>query len=85
MKMMQRPQSEHDNVYLVQDLAEVDGPFESPININFRDLTKLDLPSLMWNQGDSCPNKMKITNTGHTGGWFFFLCHFFKNQSIFCW
>lgn len=64
---MQRSQSEKENVQLVQELAEVDGPFESPINLNFRDLIKLELPSLTWNKPDSIPKKMKITNTGHTG------------------
>ncbi|KAK6617684.1 hypothetical protein RUM44_005272 [Polyplax serrata] len=63
---MPRSHCENENVHFVQDLAEVDGPFQSPININFKDLTKLELPSLCWNKSDACPKKMKITNTGHT-------------------
>lgn len=64
---MPRPQNEKENLQFVQELAEIDGPFESPININFRDLTKLELPPLVWNRSDTVPKKMKLTNTGHTG------------------
>lgn len=64
---MPRPQNEKENLQFIQELAEVDGPFESPININFLDLTKLELPPLNWNRSDAVPKKMKLTNTGHTG------------------
>mgnify|MGYP002715794743 CR=1 FL=1 len=73
---MSRSHCETENVQFVQELAEVDGPFESPININFKDLIKLELPSLVWNQCDASPKKMKITNTGHTGNHYYYYYYY---------
>lgn len=50
----------------IHENYEIEHLPESPINIDVTKSTKKQLPSLIWNNFDKKPKKMKITNSGQT-------------------
>lgn len=52
---------------MVQNLADKDGKFLSPIDLTMDILKPIKLPKLVWQNLSLNPTKMKLTNTGHTG------------------
>lgn len=53
-------------VVMIQNLADIDGPFESPIDLNIGKMKIVELPPLIWTNYQIEPKKIKATNTGHT-------------------
>ncbi|XP_076651180.1 carbonic anhydrase 1 [Halictus rubicundus] len=51
---------------LIQQLGQVDGHFESPINLNITFMKVIELNPLQWFKIDVTPRKLKVTNTGFT-------------------
>lgn len=62
-----------DAVQLIQDLVHHD-TYESPIDINLSNMTRIELPKLKWHHVDLMPKKMKVTNTGHTCKYIIYVC-----------
>ncbi|XP_063909708.1 carbonic anhydrase 3-like isoform X2 [Zophobas morio] len=50
----------------IQNLADTEPVYESPININIAKTIEIELPPLIWHNLELPPKKMKITNTGYT-------------------
>ncbi|XP_076240967.1 carbonic anhydrase 1 [Calliopsis andreniformis] len=55
-----------ENVNLIRKLADTEGSFETPIDLDISYMNVVELNPLKWIGVDVTPRKLKITNTGYT-------------------
>uniref|UniRef100_A0A1B6C4J9 Alpha-carbonic anhydrase domain-containing protein n=1 Tax=Clastoptera arizonana TaxID=38151 RepID=A0A1B6C4J9_9HEMI len=54
------------NADYIISLSEIDGKSAAPIDLTMEAIKQIKLPKLVWQNMNSQPTKMKLTNSGHT-------------------